>query len=81
MFGKFTFWLTLFAIAVTVVNYFGYDPDHMLLYMVSIPVWFLELFWDIHSMGMIYTYVLTILFYAAAGLFIDAMIAKYRRRA
>lgn len=79
MFGKFTFWLTLFAMAVCAVNYYGYDPDHMLLYMTSIPVWFIEMFGDIH-MNMIFTYLLTVLFYSAAGLFIDAMIAKYRRR-
>lgn len=81
MFGKFTFWLTLFAMAVCAVNYYGYDPDHVLLYMISIPVWFIEMFGDIHSMNMIYTYLLTVLFYTAAGLFIDSMIAKYRRKA
>ncbi|HEY0826586.1 MAG TPA: hypothetical protein VGE40_00675 [Bacilli bacterium] len=76
MLRKFTFWFTLFSIIVCFINYLGYDPDHLLLYFTSLPVWFIEIVRDIHSLNMALIYLLTVLSWTAAGLLVDELVAK-----
>lgn len=70
MHKTFTFWLTLFAVAICALHYAGYGGE-LLLYFLSVPVWFIEIFRDIHSMDIEITYFLTIASYTVFGLLVD----------
>lgn len=76
---KFTFWLTLFAVVVCAIHYFGFDYNNLLLYFLSVPVWFIEIFRDIHSMNIGITYLLTIASYTVFGLLVDGYTARRTR--
>lgn len=71
---------TLIGIALCVFNYSGYDPHNVFLFMFSVPIWFVELFTDIHSVNVRLMYALTVLSYAVIGYLADLGIYGTRRR-
>lgn len=77
----YTLGFTLFGLALCLFNATGYDPHNAFLFMFSVPIWFVELFGDIHSVSVIGMYVLTVLSYAVIGAVCDYLIARlYRKR-
>lgn len=63
----FTIACTLIGIALCLFNVTGYDPHNLILIMFSIPMWFVELFTDIHSVNVWFMYALTVLSWALIG--------------
>ncbi len=81
MLKSFTFWLTFGSVAVCLLNYAGLDRNNMLLYHISVPVWFIETFRDIHSMSILASYAMTVASFAVLGLFIDGLNTRRKRKA
>lgn len=77
---KVTFVLTLFACALCLFNFSGLDPDNIFLFMLSVPVWLIEIGGDIHYFSMYAVYVLTIASYALFGVIGDRYRLKRRAR-
>jgi hypothetical protein len=73
-----TFACTLIGIALCVFNVTGYDPHNLFLMMFSVPMWFVELFTDLHRVNIWIMYVLTILSWAAIGFLIDLGVSRIR---
>lgn len=73
---KATLYATLFGIGLCLFNYSGIDPDNIFLFMLSVPVWLIEIFADIHYFSIYTVYLLTIASYAIFGLIGD----YYRER-
>ncbi len=71
---------TLFGIALCLFSYTGYDPHNVFFFMLSIPVWFVEFFADIHEVNVVLMYVLTILSYALIGYLVDLGVRRLRAR-
>jgi hypothetical protein len=69
---------TLIGIALCLFNYSGYDPHNVFFFMFSVPIWFVELFTDIHRVNVWSMYVLTVLTYALIGYLGDLGIARLR---
>jgi hypothetical protein len=78
---RFSFWLTLFAAAVSVYNALGYDRDNFLVNMISVPVWFIEIFQDIHAINPLIIYLLTIGSWLLFGMLLDAGLQKRKKTA
>ncbi|MDG0811999.1 hypothetical protein [Cohnella rhizosphaerae] len=77
----YTIVFTAIGLALCLFNATGYDPHNAFLFMFSVPIWFVELFGDIHKVSVIGMYALTVLSYAVIGAVCDYLIAKlYRRR-
>lgn len=76
--GKVTFWLTLFAIGVSLYHLGGLDYDHTLLFLTSPPAWIIPLFTSIQLFNKYLLYFLTIVSWFAIGLFLDYWIHKKR---
>ncbi|MBJ6359806.1 hypothetical protein ACFOQM_00490 [Paenibacillus sp. GCM10012307] len=68
----------LFSLALCLYSYSGYDPHNMFFFMLSIPAWFAEIWYDIHEVGAITLYVLTVISWAIIGFIADTLIAKGR---
>lgn len=64
---KVTFIMTLFGCALCLFNYSGFDPDNIFFFMLSVPVWLIEIFSDIHYFNVYAVYLLTIATYALFG--------------
>ncbi|RUS48679.1 hypothetical protein [Cohnella sp. AR92] len=77
---KVTLVLTLFAVALCLFNSTGYDPHNIFLFMLSVPIWFVELFGDIHQVNVYFMYALTIASWALIGYFCDVGIARVQRK-
>ncbi|MEF3302867.1 hypothetical protein [Paenibacillus sp. GYB003] len=77
---KATFVLTLFAVALCLFNYSGLDPDNIFLFMLSVPVWLIEIVGDIHYVNLFAVYLLTIVSYALFGAIGDYFRLKRRAR-
>ena len=71
---------TIIGLALCAFNSTGYDPHNIVLFMFSVPVWFVELFGDIHQVSVWLIYALTIVSWALIGFFIDLGIARTRSR-
>lgn len=73
-----TFACTLFGLALVLFNASGYDPHNIFLFMLSVPVWFVELFTDIHRVSVVAIYALTVASWAVIGYLCDRVIARDR---
>lgn len=71
MLKRFSFWFTLSAVVISVLHYFGFDKQDLLLLNISLPAWVIEYFVDIHTVSSFFVYAVTILFWFAFGLLID----------
>ncbi|XID95523.1 hypothetical protein ACF3MZ_13820 [Paenibacillaceae bacterium WGS1546] len=74
----FTAGCALIGIALSLFNLSGYDPHNLFLLMFSVPMWFVELFADFHSVNIWLMYALTALSWAVIGYLIDLGIARFR---
>jgi hypothetical protein len=77
---KYTFWLTLIAVLICLLNLFGFDSGNSVLYMFSIPVWIIESIWDIHVVNRAFIYILTIAQFALIGWYIDYLRARRKAK-
>ncbi|MBB6638232.1 hypothetical protein [Cohnella thailandensis] len=77
---KATLVCSLFAVALCLFNATGYDPHNLFLFMLSVPIWFVELFGDIHQVNVLFMYVLTVASWAIIGYCCDVGIARVQRR-
>lgn len=68
----------LFGAALSLFNSTGYDPHNLLLMMFSVPMWFVELFTDIHKVNVWFMYVLTVLSWALIGFLGDLGVRRIR---
>lgn len=71
---------TLIGVALCLFNATGYDPHNLFLAMFSVPMWFVELFGDIHQVNVWFMYVLTVLSWALIGYLSDRLIARTQSR-
>jgi hypothetical protein len=69
---------TLIGIALCLFNVTGYDPHNLFLMMFSVPMWFVELFTDLHRVNIWIMYVLTVLSWAAIGFLVDLGVSRIR---
>jgi hypothetical protein len=69
---------TVFAVAICLFNSTGYDPHNLILMMLSIPMWLVEVFTDIHKVDVWFMYALTVLSWAFIGLLGDIGIQRTR---
>ncbi|RKP55086.1 hypothetical protein D7Z26_07615 [Cohnella endophytica] len=69
---------TLIGIALSLFNSTGYDPHNMFLIMFSVPMWFVELFTDIHKVNVWFMYVLTVISWALIGFLGDLGVKRIR---
>ncbi|MGG1311977.1 MULTISPECIES: hypothetical protein [Cohnella] len=69
---------TLFGLALCLFNATGYDPHNIFLFMLSVPVWFVEVFSDIHRVSTGTVYVLTVLSWAVIGYLCDRLLERSR---
>ncbi|THF79908.1 hypothetical protein [Cohnella fermenti] len=76
---KVTLVCTLLAAALCLFNATGYDPHNLFLFMLSVPIWFVELFGDIHAVNVYFMYLLTVVSWAVIGLCCDIGIARSAR--
>jgi len=67
---------TLIGVALCLFNATGYDPHNIFLFMLSVPIWFVEVFGDIHHVNVWFMYLLTVLSWAAIGYLSDLGIAR-----
>jgi hypothetical protein len=67
---------TLFAAALCLYNYSGYDAHNHWFFNFSIPIWFVEVFSDIHRVNVFFMYFLTILSWALIGYLADLGAAR-----
>ncbi|WP_028562457.1 hypothetical protein [Paenibacillus pinihumi] len=70
----------LFSLALCLFSYSGYDPHNMFFFMLSVPAWFAELWFDIHEIRAVPLYVLTVISWGIIGFIIDTLIAGSRAR-
>lgn len=75
-----TLGFALFGAALILFNYSGYDPHNLFFLMFSVPMWFVELFTDIHKVNVWTMYVLTLLSYALIGWLGDFVLRRSRQR-
>lgn len=73
---KLTIILTLFSVALSLFNYLGLDPENIIFYSLSIPVWIIEMVSDIHYFNVLLVYLLTILSYALIGFYGDRFLQR-----
>jgi hypothetical protein len=78
---RFTFIFAFIGLALCLLNATGYDPHNLLFFSLSIPVWLIELFSDIHRVPLNLIYALTILTWLAVGRFVDWWIERGRAQA
>lgn len=78
--GRFTFWLTLIAIGITIFHAIGLDHDHVVLFHVSIPAWILPAFTNIQTMDKYVVYFLTITSWFYIGLALDFLVLRIRKQ-
>nr|WP_221626902.1 hypothetical protein [Cohnella lubricantis] len=71
---------TLIGVALCLFNATGYDPHNIFLFMLSVPIWFVEVFGDIHQVNVWFMYLLTVLSWAVIGYLADKGIARTRSR-
>ncbi|WP_115990511.1 hypothetical protein [Cohnella lupini] len=71
---------TLIGIALSLFNASGYDPHNLFLMMFSVPMWFVEVFTDIHRVNIWFMYVLTVISWAAIGYAGDRIVSRARDR-
>lgn len=71
---------TLIGAALCLFNATGYDPHNIFLFMLSVPIWFVEVFGDIHQVNVWLMYALTVLSWAFIGYLADWGIARTRAR-
>jgi lipoprotein signal peptidase len=69
---------TLIGVALSLFNSSGYDPHNLFLLMFSVPMWFVEVFTDIHRVNIWFMYVLTVISWAAIGYVGDRIISRTR---
>jgi hypothetical protein len=74
----FTIACTLIGIALCLFNVTGHDPHNLFLMMFSVPMWFVELFTDIHRVNVWFMYMLTVLSWAIIGYLGDLGAARIR---
>jgi hypothetical protein len=79
MLRTFRFWLTLASILVCLFNYFGFDRDNLLFFMVSVPAWIIEMYREIYTVNRLFVYAMTILFYFLLGYTIDYFLSKAKK--
>ncbi|MEI7026914.1 hypothetical protein [Paenibacillus sp. y28] len=72
--------LTSFSVVLCLFNALGLDPEDMFFFSLSIPVWIIETFSDIHRYNAYFVYALTIASYALIGLFGDRFVQTRRTR-
>ncbi|WP_276356416.1 hypothetical protein [Cohnella caldifontis] len=70
----------LFGIALCLFNSTGYDPHNVFLFMFSVPIWFVELFTDIHRVNVWSMYALTVASYVLIGYLVDLGIHRVRTK-
>lgn len=71
---------TLIGAALCLFNATGYDPHNIFLFMFSVPIWFVEVFGDIHQVNVWLMYLLTVLSWALIGYLSDRGIARTREK-
>jgi hypothetical protein len=69
---------TLIGIALSLFNLTGYDPHNLFLMMFSVPMWFVEVFSDIHRVNIWFMYALTVLSWALIGYIADLGVSRIR---
>lgn len=70
----------LIGVALCLFNATGYDPHNIFLFMFSVPIWFVEVFGDIHQVNVWFMYALTVLSWAAIGYISDRVIYRTASR-
>ncbi|MFC5471776.1 hypothetical protein ACFPPD_24150 [Cohnella suwonensis] len=68
------------GIALIMFNASGYDPHNLFLMMFSVPMWFVEVFTDIHKVSVWFMYALTVLSWMLIGYLGDKAIQRTRGR-
>jgi hypothetical protein len=77
----FTFWLTLGAILLSLLNLLDFDSGNAMLYSWSIPVWIIEATTDnIHQVSKAVLYILTILQFFLIGYAMDYTRKQIRKK-
>jgi hypothetical protein len=71
---------TIIGAALCLFNWTGYDPHNIFLFMFSVPIWFVELFGDIHKVNVWLMYALTVLSWALIGYAADRTLRTPSRR-
>jgi len=71
---------TIIGLALCLFNWTGYDPHNLFLMMFSVPMWFVEVFTDIHRVNIWTMYALTVISWALIGYLGDYGVAKTRSR-
>ncbi|MFC4306000.1 hypothetical protein [Cohnella boryungensis] len=71
---------TLIGLALCLFNATGYDPHNLFLMMFSVPMWFVEVFTDLHRVSVWFMYALTVLSYVLIGYLGDLGVARTRSR-
>jgi len=69
---------TLIGAALCLFNVTGYDPHNIFLMMFSVPMWFVELFADMHTVNVWFMYVLTVISWALIGYLADLGVSRIR---
>lgn len=74
----FTIGCAIIGMALCLFNVTGYDPHNLFLFMFSVPMWFVELFTDIHNVNIWFMYALTVLSWALIGFLVDLGVSRIR---
>lgn len=69
---------TAFGVVLCAADLLRLDPDHLYLFMFSVPVWVIEMFADVHTVNAFAVYALTVAFWALVGRIADLLV--FRRR-
>ncbi|PDO09828.1 MAG: hypothetical protein BLM47_10390 [Candidatus Reconcilbacillus cellulovorans] len=76
----YTIAFTAFGLVLCAADLLRLDPDHLYLFMFSVPVWLIEAFGDVHTVNAFAVYALTVLFWAAVGKSADLLLGPAVRR-
>jgi hypothetical protein len=82
IYKRLSFWLTIIAIGICLLNLLGYDDKSLLLFLTSPPFWLIGTHWFVEnfmhpsyiSIGI--KYAVTILFWFLFGFILDKSITK-----
>ncbi|GIP40628.1 hypothetical protein J31TS4_39080 [Paenibacillus sp. J31TS4] len=69
-----TLLFTALSLFLCFYHYLGFDPKNMMLFSLSVPLWFLTLFVDIRAINLFFAYVLTVASWALIGYIADRMV-------
>jgi len=76
--SRFILWLTLAAAVLCFYHYLGFDPKNLILFSLSVPLWFAPVFTDIRNIPLAIAYGLTIGSWTLIGYIIDRFVNRRR---